>query len=266
MAYGNFFKKDGEAVAEYVYDESNRKATPSKLLAKSFLYMFIGLVITGVVGFLIAYAFARGIGNARNSFDSAGKLTQIGWIYIGVMIGSFVALLIDSFAMNIILAKGKHTIWIPFIIWCTLMGVLLSSFVLIVDFWTIAEALGISAGVFLIMFLVGYFSKVDLNPLGLVAIGVLFMLMFFGLFWGIFAAINRDVMGLYIFDLVFTLVFGAVMMLIVAIDAYNIKRILGSAQQASENLALYCAFTLYNDFIIILVRVLYLLILIKGRN
>jgi FtsH-binding integral membrane protein len=35
---------------------------------------------------------------------------------------------------------------------------------------------------------------------------------------------------------------------------------------ANQNLALYCAFNMYSDFIVIFVRILYILLIAKNRN
>ena len=256
MAYGHFYKEN----VEYVYQDKAK--SPSKMLAKSFGYMAIGLDITAVVGFLIAYIFALSF--KEESFDSNGALTRTGGIYFALMIVSFIALIIDSFAMNAVLARGKHSLWIPYIIYSVLMGVLMSSFVLVIDFWTIGEALGISAGVFLILFLIGYFSKVDLNPLAFVGLGFLMLMGFIGLFWGIFFFINPG--AFIVYNVIFSFAFAIIMLIVVAADAYNIKRILATAQDNDNNLALYCAWTMYSDFIILFVRVLYIIALIKGRD
>ena len=54
-------------------------------------------------------------------------------------------------------------------------------------------------------------------------------------------------------------------LIVAAIDAYNIKKIL-SQGEGNDNLVLYCAFTMYSDFIMIFIRVLYLLIIFTSRN
>ena len=57
----------------------------------------------------------------------------------------------------------------------------------------------------------------------------------------------------------------AAMMFITIFDIWNIKKICEKGEM-STNLELYCAFTLYVDFIYILIRVLYFLIIIFGNK
>ena len=53
------------------------------------------------------------------------------------------------------------------------------------------------------------------------------------------------------------------MLISVATDCFNAKKMLENGQ-ANDNLALYCAYIMYTDFIMIFFRVLYLLALISG--
>ena len=68
-----------------------------------------------------------------------------------------------------------------------------------------------------------------------------------------------------VYDLIFTLALAVVLLIVVAADAYNIKNIIRRGQM-NDNLALYCAFTMYSDFIVIFIRVLYVLALTKSND
>ena len=68
-----------------------------------------------------------------------------------------------------------------------------------------------------------------------------------------------------VYDLIFTLALAVVLLIVVAADAYNIKNIIRRGQM-NDNLALYCAFTMYSDFIVIFIRVLYALALTKSND
>ena len=62
-----------------------------------------------------------------------------------------------------------------------------------------------------------------------------------------------------------SIVLAVFILIIVAVDGYNIKKI--SQQGAvSNNLALYMAFSMYTDFISIFIRILYLLLVLKNKN
>ena len=231
---------------------------PTKALAKTFGYMAIGVGITGVVAVLLGFLFGNWLGNADlDAFNTAAM------VYIGLLIGSFIGMLIDSVVISAVVARGKHSVWPAYIVYTVLMGVFISAFLVVgIDFWTMGEALAIAMVAFGGMFLIGYFSKINLNPLGLVAIGLLFMVILFGSFWGIMFAVTGG--NIAIFDLVFSLVVCGLFMIIAAVDAYNIKRILASGD-ATNNICLYCAYIMYCDFVVIFIRVLYILAKLKSR-
>ncbi len=246
-----------------VYNNDHFSSSPSlstgKALAKIFGYMGIALLITSLVATGLGYLFLFWIGKA----SLEGKIQGPALTYLVILGVSLIALLIDSFAMRKVLSRGTHSIWPHYIIYASLMGVFLSAFLFLgLDAWTFAEALGITAVSFGLMFLIGYFSKVNLNPLGLVALGFLFLALLLGGFWGIWYLIAPEAFP--IIDAIFSLIMAGVMMIIVAVDAYNVKKILLSGEK-SENMYLYCAFVMYGDFLAILVRVIYILLLAKKR-
>lgn len=257
MALANFNKKDE---TEVVYA---KPINTSKTLAKTFGYMAIALVITAVValgvGALFAYLLFPDYSFGGETFNSTAFTA-----YIVVMIVSLVALIIDSMAMRVVFAKGKHSIWPHYLIFAALMGVFLSSFLVLgVDFGVIAEAAGISALVFGILFLIGYFSKKDLNPLVFAGWALLCMVGLFGL---LFFVLFLIIPGAYLFyNLIYCGVFALVMLISVAADCFNAKKMLEHGQ-GNDNLALYCAYMMYTDFIMIFLRVLYFLALISGNK
>ena len=230
---------------------------PTKALAKTFGYMAIGVGITGAVAVLLGFLFGRILGTADlDTFNTAAG------VYIGILIASFIGMLIDSIVISAVVARGRTSVWPAYIVYTVLMGAFISAFLVIgIDFWTMGEALAIAMVAFGGMFLIGYFSKINLNPLGLVAIGLLFMTILFGSFWGIMFAATG---AIAVFDLVFSLIVCGLFMIIAAVDAYNIKRILANGD-ATNNICLYCAYIMYCDFIVIFIRVLYILAKLKSR-
>ena len=139
-------------------EESKREQ--SRLLARVFGYMGIGLVITAVVSFLFAWLFST-------LFQSPDidTINNSAIAYIIIMIVSGVALIIDTFVMQAMMRKSHTAMWVSYIIYTVLMGVFMSSFLLFgFDFYTIGVAFGLTAAVFLIMFAIGYFSPVNINP------------------------------------------------------------------------------------------------------
>ena len=243
--------------------ESAKPANPSKTLAKTFGYMAIGLAISALTAFIVAYLFATWIGNI-NAASSDEEMSRILTIYLVVMIASFIGMIIDSAILRMVLVKGKKSIWVPYIIYALLMGVFLSSFLVIgLSFELIGTAFVVSALVFLGCFLVGYFSKNDLSPAAFVGMALLFTIGLTGIFFLLLFILFPALLTLYF--IIFELAFSLLILIVVAIDCHNIKRILGVAEN-NKNIALYCAFTIYSDFIVLFVRVLRLLVAFFGNR
>jgi FtsH-binding integral membrane protein len=101
------------------------------------------------------------------------------------------------------------------------------------------------------MFLIGYFSPVDLSPLAFVAIALLI-----GLSSSLVdlrhlvSALSRILRDSYIagFDYWTTVIIIIITMLITGWDANNMSRWVERGA-TNQNIALYCAFNLYSDFI-----------------
>lgn len=234
------------------------KRESSRLLARVFGYMAIGLAITGLSSFLIAYAFAQWIYKDNSAAASN--------TYMILMMVSGILLLIDTIVMMVVLRQGKHSLWIPYILYTLIMGFFLSSFLLVgVPFEMFGEAFGITALTFLIMFFIGYFSPANLNWLAMIALGLLFSFLFIGSFFGIAFLITRNWEAYWTYDLICCIAVSVFVLIIVAVDGYRIK---AASRQGvvTNNYALYMAFTMYTDFISIFIRVLYFLMLAKSRN
>jgi len=234
------------------------KTAQRSLLSHAFLYMFFGLLITAVVATGLGFLFSNLIANATTSVDKQTISNAI----TGVTVGSGIALLIMIIAIEVVFLKGKHSIVAPGIVFAVLMGALLSSFVTFIDWKLLATAFGISAAAFGVMALIGILSKGNLSMLGIIASGLLFGSLIICLVNLITALVTRTVVpGLY-----WAVEFGifAAMILITIFDINRIKEI-SQQGEFSTNLALYCALTLYVDFIYIFVKVVYFLVL-ANRN
>ena len=230
----------------------------SKFLAAVFGYMFIGLLVTAAVSLGFSYFIA-----AR--YSENGLLNGVG--YTIVMISGIVAVVLSyviTFINNIYSLKTGKAPWVGFLLYAVCMGVSFSLVLLSgVDFGTIGEALGLTALSFGVVFLIGYFAKSDLSPLLLIAFALLICIVLASAFWFLFYLINPAAfswfnVGISVAIIIFCL-------LIVGFEANNIGKIVEKGQ-GNSNLALYCAFSLYTDFIALFVRILYLLIVSKKRN
>ena len=247
-----YFHNEGNS-----YSPSEKKRSSASIIAKVFGYTAIGLLITTVVafglGFLIYYLFYK-------EFQDTNTLSTV---YLIILIGAAVAMLIDMLVINFVVIRGKHSVLIPGIIYAVLVGVLFSALTIVIDWRILGMAFGITTLAFLLMALIAFLSKGSLAPLLIVIIGLSVGVGLLALFNWIFALATGTVInGLY---LAVSIGILALMMFVTIYDMWRIKKI-ASDGAMSNNLALYCAFVIYTDFINIFVRVLYFLLIIFSNN
>ena len=232
--------------------ESKRETT--RALSIVLGYMCIGLLVTALSCLGFSFLFSNLLANAMNQGDAA--VSKIQMILIITMISSFIALFILNLIFTATIFKGSKGAWMPYIIYAVVMGLALSPLVMFIDAKTIGTAFGITSGIFLILFLIGFFSKADLTPLGLIAVGLLCSIIFVPLPFLILYIISPSALALY--SLIASAVCAVVIVLIVAFDANRMAREIQGGV-FTNNVALYYAYTFYSDFIMIFIRVLYYL-------
>ncbi len=239
---------------ERVEFESTSVDTGSRFMAKVFGYMFGALLLTALVAVGVGYLFTSiwPISDDNNAM-----------YYITTMITSFVLIFITSIWFNISAWRGKHTLFVPFSIYAILMGILGSSFTMYINPGILGIAFGVTCLAFGSMALIGFLAKRGIGVLSMVMLGLLIGAGILSLF-NLFLWIINPYSALLNYILVEALIF-AVIMIITIIDVFNIKRI-ASRGGANNNVALYCAFSLYIDFINIFVRVLYVILLANSRR
>ncbi len=237
-------------MATRVIDVESKRET-ARALSVVLGDMCIGLLVTAISCFGFSYLFSSLIVNATSE-----TIESVTMGLMVTMICSFIALFILNFVMSISLFKAKKGAWIPYILYAAVMGLALAPTVMWIDAATIGSAFGITAGVFFVLFLIGYFSKADLTPLGLIALGLLFSIIFVPLPFLIIFILNPVASALY--SLIASLVCSVVIVLLVAFDANRMAREIQGGVFTS-NMALYYAYTFYSDFIMIFVRVLMVL-------
>lgn len=217
----------------------------AKFMGIVFLYMFIALFITAGVSALVGYLFTTiwPIDYSDNTY----------LIYLITLIVSAVLMVGVNIWFSFAGYRTKGGLYIPFAIYSILMGVLVSSFTMFVDFYVLALSFAMTCLAFLIMALIGILSKGNINFLLIVALGTLSGALFIGIMnwvWYLLFPSLFDVAYLIIEFSIFVVV-----MLITAVDVWRIKQIVLRGE-ANNNLALYCAFNLYVDFINIFIRIL----------
>lgn len=270
MAYASFHQDSQEPLRQRDLNEGG--LSQGKALAKIYGYMGIGLLITAVVSFLIAWVFSLQINSilGTNGFLDTSKVKAAsGLVYaiFGAWIVSFIAILVLSFVIPMRAARSGKSLWVPYILYCVFMGILLTAVLLAgIPFYLIGEAFGITTLAFGAMFLIGWFAKKDISAMAFVAMILLFGVIIAAIVGGITFAIRGGTADQrFWFDIAIEAVLVVVIMLITAVDTWRIKRIVANAGE-SENIYLYCAYVMYTDFISLLIRILYILARIMGRS
>lgn len=231
--------------------------------AKVYLWMTLGLVITGLVAFFLPSLLTL----MANQFSWSADV--LGNVYLGLLITSIVLMLPAMFLISFKAWKPKSALMtISYIVYTFLMGILLSSVFLVVlassesygDYIsTIGVSFLISAFSFLVMGLIGLFSKRNLGVL-------LPLLITLCLGSGIISLVNFFLGSPMLYWIVDFVCFG-IILVVTAIDMNRMKQLAENGGLSSEtNIALYCAFNLYVDFINIFIRVVYYVMVSKSRK
>lgn len=242
---------------------SERQEEATFSLVKVFGYMFAGLLITTIVmlglGGLFRHLFGIGDAFAEQAPDFSNDNALMALLI--VMIVSFVGLIIMSFVVPMVLHRGRHSILVPSIFYSVLMGASLSTLAIFIPWYLLGVTFGITAVIFGLLSLIALLSKGRLNGLAIVAIGLISGAMLISLFLWILSLFMNVT---WLFWVVSLAVFAG-MMLITIWDVARIKRIAEEGAM-SNNLSLYCAYILYNDFIYIFLRVLRILLIVVAKT
>lgn len=241
-------------------DESVNAENNVYSLAKVFGYLFLGLLITAVTCLGLGAIFQYLILNSSDP-NIASNAAMTLFVIMGI---SGVTLLVFSFVIPITAFRGKHNIKPLYIIYACLMGVVLSTFAVVLPWSILGMAFIVTSLAFGVMALIAKISKGNMNGLAIAAIGLVTGALILSLVTWIEMLLLGGVMSYTLMWIVNFALFGA-MMLITIVDMVRIKNIANSGGM-NDNLSLYCAFTLYNDFIYIFVRVLYYILIIATKN
>ena len=201
------------------------------IFPKVFLWMFIGLAITFGIGFYVSL-------NENMLYNIFAK-------YYFVLI--IAELIVVIFLSARIRKLQPMTAKVLFCLYSFLTGLTFSSIFVIYQITSIVYVFGITALVFLIFSLIGYFTQIDLSKLGIY--------LFMALLGIIICSIVNMFIGSEKFDLVLTIICLIVFIVYTAYDIQVIKRNLYQFDR-EDNLAIFGAFQLYIDFICIFYRLL----------
>ena len=235
----------------------------SKFIGKVFLYTSIALLITAIVAAVIGFIFSSAIQPIDYSYTNfvidVDKIRP----YLYLLIGSAIVYIPVIIWIHIMAFRGRGRLDIPFVIYAIIMGVIISSFTMFVPIQVIAISFGITCLVFGLLALIGLTAKRDLSFLGLVALGLFLGALLVALFNIIWSLVFPGT-----FQTLYWIVSYAIfiaMMLITIVDVWRVKKIAQKGEN-SNNVALFCAFNLYVDFIYIFIRILGIVASIYSRS
>ena len=225
------FRND-ELGFESSYDTSMRSA-----VTRTYLWMLVGVLITGVIAALCSNSLQFQIALYTNPYSS--------WILLIAQIGVAVAFSARLFKMSMTTAR------ILFLAYAALLGVTCSSLALVYDIASIAFAFILSAGYFLGLTVIGYTTKANLLKFG--------PILYTGLFVLIIVEVIMMLFGMDTSTMLFTAIGLALFTGITAYDTQKMKVLLQQAQgdeDMTKRVSIYSAFQLYLDFINIFIYIM----------
>ena len=197
----------------------------NKTLSKSFLWMFIGLMVTFITGYVISIS-----GSLVNLIYSA-PITIIAVI--------LELALVIFFAARIRKMNGT-TAKICFLIYSFVSGLTFSSVFIYFKISSVVFVFLVAAIAFAVFGAIGYFTNIDLGRISTI------------LFMGLFAVILCYFINIFVksdtFDLVVTIIS---LLIFFGYTAYDVQKIKQLEYEGIDNdaVAVYGAFELYLDFI-----------------
>ena len=205
----------------------------NNLYSKMFMWMFVGLLIT----FLVGYYVSTNEIMIYNIFA-----TKFYWV---IYIAEIVTVIVLSAR---ILKMSKNGAIFGFLLYSFLSGLTFSSIFLTFKMSSIIFIFLITALVFLIFALIGYFTKINLTKLGTI--------LFMGLIGILIASIINIFVQSQTFDLILVIIGIIVFIGYIAYDINKVKRLEGQIDE--DKLSIIGALELYLDFINLFIRLLQL--------
>lgn len=210
----------------------------NKIFPKVFMWMFIGLLISFGTGYFV-----------YNNPNMLYNIFSTSMYYIIII----AELLIVIFLSARIQKMNPLTAMISFVLYSVVTGLTLSIVFVMFEMSSIIYIFLITAFVFLIFALLGYFTKIDLSKYS-----TIFLM---GLFGIIIATIINIFLNNATFDIILSWIGVVLFVGLVAYDVQKIKRY-GEIIDDDNKIAIIGALDLYLDFINIFLRLLNLF----GKN
>lgn len=247
MSYNDGYNEDDSQYSEYgtysenVYSSVNREIVANNVIAKSFMYMVIAMVVTAVSAYVTL--ITPPLFNAM--------INNVMIFIIAEIATAFLATL--AIRKNLALLAGAL-----FSAYCIMNGITLSVIFFVYELGSIQNIFILCAVVFAVMSIYGFTTKRKLTSIGSICIMALLGMIIVSIFnIFIFNSAGIEVLMNYIGVLIF-----------VGLTAYDVQRLknnsLGINAKTENSTSVYFAMTLYLDFINLFLRLL--AISGKGRN
>lgn len=205
-----------------------------QILPKVFTWMFIGLLVTFAVGYILATYYPYTVLNIVS-----------GW---GLLIVVIIEIALVIFLSARIMKMSPITARISFLLYSFVTGITFGTIFLAYELTSIIYVFLITAVVFAIFAFIGAVTKVDLSKLGTF------------LFMALIAVLICIVVNIFLQNSTFDLIISIVLILIfIGLTAYDVQQIirLGKLNMINEdNLAIYGALDLYLDYINLFIQLL----------
>ena len=217
-------------MANYVSQHTATDVAVSALFKSVYMQMAAALSITGLVAYFLSQSQDFWLFLANN--------TSLIWV---VLIAQIVLVIWLSARFT---QMSMTTATLLFILYSAMMGVTMSTIFMVYTMSSIASVFFITAGMFLVMSLLGYFTRMDLTRLG----SLLFMALIGVIIASLVNIFLKSEMLYWVVSYVAVVVFVG----LTAYDTQKIKQMLveyGEVDEMGYKLALFGALTLYLDFI-----------------
>lgn len=217
-------------MANFVSQQTAAQSAAATLMKSVYMQMAAALAITGLVSYFLS--------NSVQFWTMLAENPSIIWITLIAQ----VALVIWLSARLVKMSMTSATLL--FILYSALMGVTMSSIFMLYTTASIATVFFITAGTFLVMSLIGYFTRIDLTRIGSILVMALIGL--------IIASVVNIFLGNEILYWVISYVGVLIFVGLTAYDTQKIKEMVveyGSVDEMGHKLALFGALSLYLDFI-----------------
>ena len=204
----------------------------NKLISKSFLWMCFGLLVTFLTGYFVS--------------NNEVMLENIygGNMYFLFVIIEFILVIVLSAR---VMKMQPTTAKICFLLYSFVSGLTFASIFIFFEMSSIMFIFLISAIIFAIMALIGYFTNIDLTRIGTY------------LLFALLAVVIVSLINIFIGSSTLSLVISIIcVLLFLGITAYDVQKIkaLQSSGMPEDNLAIYGALELYLDFINLFIHLL----------